>query len=310
MKRVLLSYLIAAASLFATSLPAQDQPAAREIQPTPIKLMAWNLEHFVDPFDDPYIQAQKEDDPEPKPDAVLRLLAEALMRTDPDVLVVSEVEGDRAMKLYLDSYLPGNKYQYYACVPAKEWYQNVVVASKFPIGEITSFREMEIYNEASKQSRNDVNSRLMAVEIKPSESYNFTVYALHLKAGGDPEDYLWRERQADLLKTDMDQRMKDHPKANIIVMGDLNYSPTDPEYPYFMSNGETKLLDVFEKDGFPPTHPSTGPRRDIDHIFLNDNMMNEVVPGSEAVAQPLCMDEMASITDHLPVVVSITPNDK
>ena len=105
---------------------------ARNIRPTPVKLMAWNLEHFVDPFDDPYIENQKEDDPEPKPDPVLRLLAEALKRADPDVLVVQEVESDRAFKLFLDSYLPGNPYHYYACVPAKEWYQNVVVVSKLP----------------------------------------------------------------------------------------------------------------------------------------------------------------------------------
>ena len=133
-KRSLLSLLTTAASLaVAGLLPAQAQVAATS--PAPIKLMAWNLEHFVDPFDDPYIQSQKEDDPEPKSDATLRLLTEALKRVNPDVLVVSEVESDRALKLYLDSYIPKNEYAYYACAPAKEWYQNVVIASKLPIGE-------------------------------------------------------------------------------------------------------------------------------------------------------------------------------
>ncbi|MCC6546532.1 endonuclease/exonuclease/phosphatase family protein [Candidatus Sumerlaeota bacterium] len=305
----LLSLFAALASLFATNVFAQEQPTAAA-EPAPIKLMAWNLEHFVDPFDDPYIAAQKEDDPDPKSDSVLRLLTEAMRRVDPDVLVTSEVESDRALKLFLDSYLPGNKYQYYACLPAKEWYQNVVVASKFPIGEIISFREAEIYNEMSKQTRNDVNSRLMAVDIKLGEGYQFTLYATHLKAGAEPEDYIWRERQTDLLKADIDQRMKENPNTNIIVMGDLNYTPKDKEYPYFMESGATKLVDAFAKQGYPATHPSTGPRRDIDHIFLNEGMMKEVVPDSATVALPLCMDEMATITDHLPVVISITPHDK
>ena len=308
-KRSFFSLLTTAASLAVASLlPAQAQVAATS--PAPIKLMAWNLEHFVDPFDDPYIQSQKEDDPEPKSDATLRLLTEALKRVNPDVLVVSEVESDRALKLYLDSYIPKNEYTYYACAPAKEWYQNVVIASKLPIGEFVSFREMEIYNEMSKQSRNDVNSRLMAIDIKANENYNFTLYAVHLKAGAAEEDYLWRERQTDLLKADMDQRMKENPNTNIIVMGDLNYTPKDKEYPYFMESGATKLLDAFEKQGYPATHPSTGPRRDIDHIFLNAGMMKEVVPDSATVALPLAMDELSAITDHLPVVISIIPSDK
>ena len=154
-----------------------------------------------------------------------------------------------------------------------------------------------------------MNNRLMAVQIKANDQYEFTLYSLHLKAGADPVDYRWRQLQTDVIKHDMEVRMKENPNANFAVLGDLNYTPKDKEYPYFMASGTVPLHDAFENYNFPPTHPSTGPRRDIDHIFFNDGMLKEMVPDSQTVAAPLSLDEMSAISDHLPVVVSVTPNN-
>ncbi len=251
----------------------------------------------------------KEDTPEAKSDAVLKFLAEAIHRANPDVIAFQEVEGDRAMKLFLDAYLPDHEYKYFASVPAKEWYQNVAVASRFPIGPFVSFREVDMLNDQTGEVRNNINNRLLGVEIRVSPDYTFTLYDLHLKAGGEAADNVWRMKQIDIITRDIDARMKANPQENVVVLGDLNYTPNDPEYPYFLTSGATALTDPFAGLGLPPTHPSSGPRRAIDHVFFNAPMLREYVPLSASVASPLALDEMSAIADHLPVVVSVYPEN-
>jgi endonuclease/exonuclease/phosphatase family metal-dependent hydrolase len=292
----------AAASLFSFTVAlAQAQE--------PIKILTWNLEHFVDPYDDPYVQAQQDDQPQVKSMETLKLLGEALARMDADVMVFEEVEGDRAVKLLIDSFLPGNDYKYYASVPSKEWYQNVVVVSRFPIGEIISLREVEIYNDHLDKRENKYNSRLMGVEIMPSEDYKLFVVGLHLKAGGDPEDPIWRTEQIKAIKEMMAGELKEDPNLNIIVTGDLNLTPDSSEYEYLVRAEPVKLIDPAEQWGLPFTHPSDNPRRRIDHILLNDNISPEYVADSISVARPLAQEDLAKISDHLPVVLSIVPKD-
>lgn len=304
---------------FAYEPPVSEVPAfvadAAEVSGTPARpttqpftVLVWNLEHFVDPFDDPYISNPREDLPQTKDPEVLALLAEVIREADPDILALQEVEGDRAIKYFLDNFLPDHNYQYFSSLPSISWYQNTAVASRFPLGRTVSFREVEMYNSVSDETTNLYNNRLSAVVVQPNPDYQFLLTNLHLKAGRGAEDVTWRLRQIDILKKYFAEQMACAPEANILVVGDMNFLRDSEEY-NAMAELEPPLVDAFEPVGGALTHASGSPSRQLDYIFFNEPMGREQLPDSATVLRPLSLEEMATISDHLPVFAAFYPED-
>jgi endonuclease/exonuclease/phosphatase family metal-dependent hydrolase len=281
---------------------AADAPTST---PTTFKVMTWNLEHFTDPFDDPYINNEMDDIGSTKSDAVLQLLAEAIRRVDADVMAFQEVESARALKFFLDEYMKGHKYKFFAGLPSMEWHQNVVVVSKFPLGAITSYREVIVQNpESNSKALNLFSNRLMTVEVSPTKDYSFILANIHLKAGQDPQDPTWRINMAAVVKERFVEMEKANPEVDLLWMGDMNCKPESREYEFLTVGSEPNLIDPFVTMGHSPTHPASGPKNQIDHLFVNTAMESQLVPNSFATARPLSLKEMASISDHLPLVAS------
>lgn len=280
-------------------------------EPRTVKLLSWNLEHFVDPFDSPYIDNDNDNTPLVKSDATLQKLALAIKTIDADVMAFQEVESDTALLLFLNSYLPDHGYKYTACVPSKEWHQNVAILSRLPMGQVISLREFEQTNPVSNETMSRFNARLLAAEIIVSPQYSFTVMTAHLKAGTDAKDPAWRVLQAEAVHQFIDRESRGFPDLNFALLGDMNTTPTDPEYDAILGKKTaTALVDPFAEFNYPATHPARAPRRHIDSIFLNKGMVRELVPESAAVARPLPQAEMAAIADHLPIVASFVVEDR
>ncbi|CAN5409814.1 endonuclease/exonuclease/phosphatase family protein [soil metagenome] len=281
-----------------------------------LRVMGWNLEHFVDPYDDPYIDNDWDNTPQVKSPATLHSLAVAIKEMNPDVMVLTEVEGDRAVKLFIDSFLPGNDYVFYASGLSMEWHQNVVVVSRYPIGAITSLREIGLRNAVDNRFKNSYNSRLLFVEIKPADDYEFLLGAFHLKASSGADtpknravNIEWRKEQAKLVQDFLGERKKMRPNENVMIVGDLNCSPESEEFKMLTDGPGIKLWSPFAEWGYPLTHPSTGPDIAFDHILMNDQMAKEFVPGTAAVAEPIQVRQMIEVSDHLPVIATITARD-
>ncbi|MBI1290744.1 hypothetical protein GC173_05815 [bacterium] len=272
--------------------------------PVPIKVMSWNLEHFVDPFDDPYVKNEKEDTPEVKPSEVLQSLAYSIKEINPDVMILEEVESDRAVRLFLDSFLPGHDYKYYAGVEAMDWYQNVVIVSRLPIGRIVSLREREITSATQNRTRNDINNRLLGAEILGPGRSRFFVAGLHLKAGRPDADVEWRKLQAGIVQEMLAHESAAEPGLPILVAGDMNMLPKSEEYVALTEGGSIKLQSPFEKWGFPFTHTADAPERTFDYIFHNSAMEAFYAAESASVPTPLSPQDMRKISDHLPVVAT------
>jgi len=296
------------APLAAALLAAPLLATAQDAPPPPIKVLCWNVEHFTDPFDDPYTTADQDDKGSNKNDRQLRLMAQAIKAANADVIAFQEIEGDRAAKFFLDNYLPGHEYKYFASVPSLQWYQNVAVVSKLPLGPMVSFREVEIYNEVLDRKENKYNSRLFAVEVKANDDYKFLLTNLHLKSGSDPEDPIWRKKQIAVIKDYLDTVTTADPQANILVVGDMNFTPESEEYTAMTTSGGTKLIDPFAGRML-FTHSSRNPTRQIDFAFFSQGMAPEYVADSAAVAIPIPHAELAMVSDHLPVVISFIPRN-
>lgn len=271
------------------------------------KVLAWNLEHFVDPFNDPYIDATAEDRASTKKDEVMMRLIEVLKEENADIMVFTEVESDRAIKLMLDTFWENSGHRYFASVPSLEWYQNVVITSRYPIGAITSFREKEMYNPVLGTWENKYNSRLLMAEVQIDSNYKTLVTALHLKAGSDPEDPVWRKEQIRMIDEHFARESTFDPDVNVVVTGDMNFEPDTDEYQMMLDGGGFTLEDPFAPLGHPATHPSHSPSRQIDHVFVSKSMMPEYVEGSARVLNGEMYD---TISDHLPVVAEFYAENK
>lgn len=289
----------------ASDVTADTRTPSRE----PFRVLTWNMEHFVDPYDDPYVDNMIEDAGGWKSEEDHLLIAKALKLMNADVMALQEVESDRQVKLFLDTYWPDHGYKYYAGVSDIEWYQNVVIASRFPIGEIVSLREVEMVNPVSGATENKYNNRLLFAEIKPRDDYSFFMACLHLKAGRSDVDIAWRTLQGDLVQETIARRKAWDPDMNIMVTGDMNFMFNTSEYDNLVNQGPVKLYDILEDWNIEPVVRDNPRNSRIDHIFVNGNMLREYVEGSAGLAQPLSFHDLVRVSDHFPYVASFYPED-
>ena len=271
------------------------------------KIAYWNAEHFVDDIDDPYVEGSNEDTGG-RSKKTLALYAKAIKALDADVLILAETEGEAWVRRFNKEFLDGMNYDTVTCARDENWHQNIVVVSRIPVGALTTLKAKKIPIEGREPTAL-FNNRLMTIEIMPNENYRLVLSPTHLKAGITPEDKATRIAMGNAAKELFRRELTLDPNANILFIGDMNFSPGGDEYNALLSGGP-KLVDLQAANKNPGTHPAEYPTRHIDMSFANENLLGEVVPGSVAVARPLPRAEQAETSDHLPIVVSIYPKDR
>jgi len=58
------------------------------------------------------------------------------------------------------------------------------------------------------------------------------------------------------------------------------------------------------------THTADDPKRRLDYILVNENMVPELVKGSVKVPMLLNEKEMRTVSDHLPVIADFVASEK
>ncbi|MEM1116735.1 MAG: endonuclease/exonuclease/phosphatase family protein [Bacteroidota bacterium] len=283
-----------------------------------VRVATYNLEHFVDLHDSPYIDARRESAPDPE--AVRekhRLFAEALRVLDADVVSLQEVEGEGLIRALVDSLAPDLGYRFVASADDADWYMNVVVLSRLPLGPLTTFADAVTpipgqTDDAGRPEATDLaNHRLVAVDVYARPGYTLTVAAAHLKAGRSDRDEAWRTGQANLLHAWLGQRFRAPEAANVVLAGDLNAVPGSPSFAALLNadgaRGPVRLGDPLPADGA-FSHPADDPQRRLDHVLVSAGAAPEMVAGSAAVVVPI--PEAERLSDHLPVVVDLVARER
>lgn len=105
-------------------------------------VLSWNVEHFVDPYDDPYINNRREDNPGPEMPERVQLLVATIKKADADIVVLQEFESEKyLMSLARDSF-PELGYQFFSDAASPGWYMNVVLMSRFPLGVLQAYGDV------------------------------------------------------------------------------------------------------------------------------------------------------------------------
>ena len=303
-------------------------PAAATTQPEgfaypegdTLHVATWNAQHFVDAYDDPYIDNDREDTRREGMDAREDRFVKAVRRLDADVLVLQEFESAAFAERLAEERLPEMGYRFFAATESRDWYMNVVLMSRVPLGVVESYAGVttpivgQTTDEGAPAAQNFTNNRLWTADVLARPGYTFTLAGLHLKAGPDEWDAAWRTGQIRFLRSQLADLMDARPQANILVAGDLNSLPDSPELQLLLEgeNGKTGSLRFINPLAGRETltHPADDPARQLDYLLVNEQMQPELVDGSVQVASPLPPAEQARTSDHLPVAAAIIAQEQ
>ena len=98
------------------------------------RVMTWNLNHFVDQYDNPYIRNEWDDRHERMTPERLDLFVRAIKGVNADVVVFEELESSAFLQTLARERFPEMGYKHFGAAEEFTWHQNVVVMSRFPLG--------------------------------------------------------------------------------------------------------------------------------------------------------------------------------
>ncbi|MEM7108024.1 MAG: endonuclease/exonuclease/phosphatase family protein [Bacteroidota bacterium] len=281
-----------------------------------IKILSWNVEHFIDSYNNPYVQNDRENDGE-KMEGRVSLLIQALRKADADIVVLQEFEHVQFLRQIASDSLSDMNYKFFADSESINWYMNVVVMSRVPLGIIygygavttpVSYRDEES-NEEKYETQNRINTRMWSIDVLVHDEYSFLLTGVHLKAGRGARNEAMRLGQIQFLKGQFERFTKEDPKKNILVVGDFNATPDSKEFQFMLDgNSPVKFIDNLEDSIF--SHPADSPRWRIDHILPNQNMQPELLESTLNVVYFFEQDTQHKLADHLPLMASFITVDQ
>jgi endonuclease/exonuclease/phosphatase family metal-dependent hydrolase len=251
---------------------------------------------------------------------------ESIRAMAPDVLGLQEVGGTNAL-LELRSSLraEGLDYPYWEHVAAWDTNIQVAVLSKFPIVASRSHTR-DSFLLSGRRFR--VARGFAEVDIRVNQGYTFTLFVAHLKSRRpvpQADQAELREQEALLLREKIDARLRANPKANLIVVGDLNDVKDALSTRTILGKGKAGLIDTrpAEPNGDTalPSRPGYAARNiswtyfygkedtysRIDYILLSPGMAREWERERTSV---LALPNWGIASDHRPISAGFLAKDQ
>ncbi len=261
-----------------------------------VTLVCYNVENMFDAHDDPY---HRDETTDPKPAAQLAALAKSIRSLDADVLALEEVENRGVLEAFFKAHLRDMGYQEIVLFEGNDDRGiDVAVASRLPVGEVTSYRHMRFSDGSGGMMtfRRD----LIQVRIEPPNHEGFDVFVVHLKCCGGPDDIRVRQAEATQIRSILDGLFKKSPDARFVICGDFNDRWESGTMKSILGSGSTALkgfVDELPEGAMTynrPPHLSV-----IDFILASPSMATCYVPKSYRILRG---EERKSASDHFPVV--------
>jgi endonuclease/exonuclease/phosphatase family metal-dependent hydrolase len=280
-----------------------------------LKVLSWNVEHFIDSHDNPYTENRRENTGY-KMEGRVALLVEALKKADADIVVLQEFEHVQFLQQIAKDSLADMGYQFFADNESPSWYMNVVVMSRVPLGILYGYGAVttpvkytdDKTGEAKYETQSRLNTRLWSIDVLVNDDYSFLLTGVHLKAGRGPRNEATRLGQIQFLKGQYERFLKENAEKNILVVGDFNATPDSKEFQFMLDgNSPAKFVDNLTDSIF--SHPADNPKWRIDHILPNTNMQPELVKNSLEVTYYFDKETQRKLADHLPLVAEFVTKD-
>lgn len=253
-------------------------------------------------------------------------IRESIRVIRPDVLALQELGGERAL-VDLQSGLrsEGLDLPHGELITAFDTNIQVGVLSRFPIVARRPHTN-ESYLLFGK--RLQAKRGFLEVDLKVSPTYSFTLITTHLKsklATPEADEEEMREQEALLLRGNIEARLQANPRANLIVLGDLNTSKDTRAFRSILGRGRRALIDTRPAEQNGDTLPHPNPRYDppritwthhygkedaysrIDYILLSAGMAKEWRPEGTFIPR---VANWGIASDHRPLVAEFLAEDQ
>ena len=294
-----------------------------------LTVATWNVENFVDAHDNPYIDNDREDNPGESMYGRVDLFVDGLRALDADIVVLQEIESEAFVQQIVENRLSDMGYRFFTATESPDWFQNVVLMSRVPLGVVESYSDVVTPIEGITDDNGQpaaqslTNNRIWRAEVFARPDYTLYLVGAHLKAGPGPRNAGWRIGQVRLLHEQFNELQAANPQANILVAGDLNSLSDSPELRLLLNHPERPAPDSLTSGTSDwtarfrdplhgretHTHPSDTPERQLDYILVNEAAYPELLTQTARVAYPLDNEEMIKLSDHLPVVITLRPSE-
>ena len=196
-----------------------------------LRIGSYNVLNYFDDVDDPALEGEWDDEELASSPAQLKALAEAIRALDADVLALQEVESRDALIRFRDTWLKGLGYDHVASLDAG-YYRGVEqsILSRIPITDVRNWpglstadveRKGEGFQPVPDAPETAFQGSPLMVDLRTEGGYEFTMFVVHLKAGGLSSAYR-REAEGLKLVELVAGRLASEPDRNIVVLGDFN----------------------------------------------------------------------------------------
>jgi endonuclease/exonuclease/phosphatase family metal-dependent hydrolase len=257
---------------------------------------------------------------EPKSEQARAIIRQSIRTINPDVIALQEIGTTNAL-LELRAALKADGLDFPHWQHVQGWDANLHVAflSKLPF---TAVRHHTQEDYLHRGRRYHVLRGFGEVEVQ-FENRRITLMTAHLKskrqtAEADQEEI--RIEEAKLLREKVDEHLQRDPRANLIVLGDLNDGVGTRVYSTIIGKGRSRLFDSrpHERNGDSLPNPNSRfePRRIVwTHYYAKEEVYSRIdmillSPALQNVYRPeqsyvLAMKDWGAASDHRPVCVRL-----
>lgn len=256
-----------------------------------------------------------------KSDASKAKVRESIRAANPDVLAMQEVGGVKALHELRDS-LKTEGLAFTDSEIIYGWDTNIYVAvlSRFPI---IARRPRTNDSFAYFNKEYHVKRGFAEVDIQVNDGFSFTLITAHLKSKLsflEEDEQELRTQEATLLRQHVDAILSTRPKANLIVLGDLN-DTHDSVTVRTVIGRKNALIDTRPFEDNHDDQPSSNPRspppritwthyygkedafRRVDYIMVSRNMARRWLENESRVVR---IPNWGVASDHRPVVAGFS----
>lgn len=280
-------------------------------------IATYNVENYID---------VKTDTREVKPAEAKAKVVSNIVAMKPDVIGFQEMGSTNAfLELRASLKAAGQDFPYWEHVSGWDTNIHVALLSKFPI---IARRPHTSESYLLNGRRLHVSRGFLEADIKAPSGYTFTVFVAHLKSRrqvAESDESEMREQEALILREKIDLRMKANPRANIVVIGDLNDTKETKSTRAIMGRGNGVLVDTRPAERNGDTVPPKNPRWDpsnitwthfygkedsysrIDYILVNKSMASE---WNKAGTYVFTTANWGLASDHRPISAEFRMKDE
>lgn len=282
-----------------------------------VRLVTYNVENYL---------LTPGDSRPAKSEAAKEKIAAILAELRPDIVALQELGGTEALAdVAARTERHGWRWPYAEWMQGSDTNIQIGLLSRYPVEQVWRHAQ-DAFLVSGRRFR--VSRGLLEARVRVTPTYRLDLLVAHLKsrrAVPEADEAEIRREEALVLRGKIDARLKEDPRANLVVLGDLNDTRDSAALRAILGKGRHRLVDTRPAErngdtGFTP-NPAWAPRTvcwthyfgredsfgRIDYALLHPNAAAEWVREETYLPQ---IPDWGVASDHRPLVITLEARER